>query len=120
MAAFAAVVPANEPGLSPQASLTTALTIEGLLFAGLALSFRFHASAEGGRKWWSSGKVFGWTITAAILGAAVAAGASWWAVFSPDWPCDINEILRAWPLLLGIIVPPVVAGMATIAGWKTE
>lgn len=114
--AAAAAAPADDSGLSPQATLTTGLTVEGLLFAALAISYRFHLPTESGRAKWMTGGPIGGTITFAIACAAVAAGAGWWATFSPDWPDGINEWMRAAPLTMGIIIPPVIALVVTIAG----
>jgi len=110
-------LPSSPPGLSPSASLTTALTVEGLLFAAFSVSYQLAKPKQGGRNRFFTGAWFGWLIVAALTCVAVSAAASWWATFQPDWPDTTNEMLRAGGLAVGIVAQPI---FAAIINWQAR
>lgn len=107
----------DDVGLPPRASLTVALTVEGLLFAAFAVSYSLAHPTEGGRHPFFAQAWFGWCIVITISAVAVSAGAAWWATFEADWPTETNEVLRAGGLALGIVAQPI---FAAVINWQAR
>lgn len=107
----------DDVGLPPRAALTTALTVEGLLFAAFAVSYNLAQPKDGGRHPFFAQAGFGWLIVAVIAVVAASAGTAWWATFEPDWPKGGNEIVRAGGLALGIVMQPI---FAAIINWQAR
>jgi hypothetical protein len=115
-AAFVTAAQATDDvGLPPRAALTTALTVEGLLFAALSVSYTLAQPVRGGRNRFFAQGWFGWLIVVSFGCVAASALAAWWATFRPEWPDSINEYIRAIGLLVGIVVQPIVA---VVINWQ--
>jgi hypothetical protein len=97
--------------------LTTALTVEGLLFAAFSVSYALAQASDRGRHPFFAQGGFSFWIAATIAVVAVSAGAAWWATFEPDWPDGCNEKLRAGGLAIGIVSQPV---FAAIIAWQAR
>jgi len=115
LAFLVSIVDAQTP--SPQESLSSALTIEGLLFAAFAFAVRFSEPSPKGRSAFFAQGWFGWLFVLAITATAVSAGASWWAAYEPTSLTGVNLWLRAGGLVLGIVGPPV---FAAIINWQAK
>lgn len=109
---------ANDVGLPPRQALTTSLTVEGLLFAAFGVSYNIATTAKAGGRHPFFGKAwFGWLIVLVILAVAASAGAAWYASFEPDWPNTLNEKVRAYGLLAGIVTQPF---FAAVINWQAR
>lgn len=97
---------ASQAGLQPQQSLTLALTAESLMFAAFSVSYNLAQPTDEGRHPFYAQGIFSYVIVFAIAAAAVSAGASWYAVFEPDWPSGFNEWTRALGVAIAIVLQP--------------
>ena len=102
--------PESTPGFSEANVLSTYVTMESLLFAGLSAAIALSAVGALARKT----PVKPWLVarvTAVIL-AVVATGAAlaWWDLFGgADWPRGVNRKVEAVGILLGILAQPSIA-----------
>ena len=99
----------DQTGLRPQDSLTMALTAESLMFAAFAVAYNLAQPTDEGRHPFFAQGIFGFAITFAIAAAAVSAGASWYAIFEPDWPSGVNEWMRSVGVAIAIVLQPFFA-----------
>lgn len=113
--AKAAAGATDSAGLDPQQSLTLALTAESLMFAAFSVSYNLAQPTDEGRHPFFAQGIFSFVIAGAITAAAISAGASWYAVFEPDWPSGINEWLRAGGVGIAIVLQPVFAFVIAVA-----
>jgi hypothetical protein len=98
-------------------SLTTALTIEGLIFAAFAFAVRLAEPSEQGRNPFFTEAWFGLLVVLVIAAAAVSAGAAWWATYEPLHLSGVNVWLRAGGLVPGIVAPPF---FAAAINWQSR
>jgi len=101
-------------GLSPAESLTTAITMEGLLFAAFAVGTKLTEVTEEGRSPFFSQAWFGWCIVGVISIVAIAAFASWWEVFGTECVKSFGHLILGAGLALGIIAQPIFAAVINV------
>lgn len=95
--------------LSASDALILLVTVETLLFAGLAVGVALAAPSEHGGPPIVRGSRLAWSITAAITLASIGAAMAWLDIFSGvgQWP----DGFRAWAIAVavgvGIGVPPL-------------
>lgn len=110
LAAASAASTTADPGFTKANVLTTYVTMESLLFAGLSAAIALSATGTLGRRT----PIPPWivaTITSVLL-AVIASGAvlAWWDLFAgKNWPSGCNRRLEAIGILLGIVAQPLVA-----------
>lgn len=97
---------APQAGLQPAQSLTLALTAESLMFAAFSVSYNLAQPTDEGRHPFYAQGIFSYVIVFAIFAAAVSAGASWYAVYEPDWPSGYIEWMRAVGVAIAIALQP--------------
>lgn len=110
LAAANAASTTADPGFTKANVLTTYVTMESLLFAGLSAAIALSATGTLGRKT----PIEPWivaTITAVLL-MMIAAGAvlAWSDLFGgKNWPASCNRRFEAIGILLGIVAQPLIA-----------
>ena len=110
LAAAHAASTAVDPGFTKANVLTTYVTMESLLFAGLSAAIALSATGTLGRKT----PIEPWIVAtiATVLLLVIAAGAvlAWWDLFGGrSWPASCNRRFEAIGLLLGIVAMPLIA-----------
>jgi hypothetical protein len=100
---------ATSAGLTPEQTLTAALTVGGLILVAFSMAFNLAAPAEGGRHPFFANGWFGWAVAIAITCAAASAGAAWWDLYHSPWPHGLNAWVKAGGIAVGIAVQPIFA-----------
>jgi hypothetical protein len=100
---------------TPAQLLTTLLTTESLLFAGLSATVALATPTDRGRALPTGGFPFGLFITAVITLASTGAGSVWWHLFSGGFPGNLSTALATSALATVIIAEPICALWAAFA-----
>jgi len=109
---------ASEVGLQPDQALTTALTVEGLLFAAFSVSYNLATTRkDGGRSIFVTKAWFGWLIVIVLVAVAASAWSAWCATFPPEARDTDGEKIRAYGLFVGIVAQPI---FAAIINWQAK
>jgi hypothetical protein len=93
-------------------ALTTLLTVESLLFAGLAAATSLSSSSGLAVSPQSAARVLALGVALVLTAVAVGAGCAWARLFAHAWPSRLDEQIPLVCLLLGITAQPVVAWTA--------
>jgi hypothetical protein len=94
--------------LSASDALILLMTVETLLFAGLAVSVALAAPSEHGGPPIVRGPRLAWSITVAIALVSFGAAMAWLDLFSGsgNWPVGFRAWAIAVALASGILMPP--------------
>jgi hypothetical protein len=103
---------AEQPLLSASEALILLMTVETLLFAGLAVSLALAAPSEHGGNPIVRGPKLAWSISGAILIVSIGAAMAWLDIFTgkQHWPVGFRAWAIAIAVAAGIIVPSVLSG----------
>lgn len=101
--------------LSPSDALTLLLTVEGLLFATLAVVAGLAAIRTQKRTGLLAPRVLGGLVTAVIALLALAAVIAWGQIYLNNFPSDFLSRTIAVILLVAIVVQPFLAILLTIS-----
>lgn len=96
--------------LSNADALVALITVEGLLFAALAVSVTLAGETKTGRPKIVRGSKLAWGITGAILIVSFGAMMAWLEVFTAQCPSGFRGHAIAAAIAIGIVVQPVLAG----------
>jgi hypothetical protein len=102
-------IPPSAPMFTPSAALTTLLTVESLLFAGIAASASLNSSTALAVSPHSASRRLALATTLILTAVAVGAGFAWWRLFGHAWPSRMDEQLPVACLAIGIVAQPIVS-----------
>lgn len=106
---FLSASPAPAPLFTASNALTTLLTVESLLFAGVAAAASLSSSTTLPVSPHAAARVLALSVAAVLTAVAVGAGFAWSRLYLHDWPTRPDEVVPALSLALGIAFQPVVA-----------
>jgi hypothetical protein len=95
--------------LAPANALSTLLTVESLLFAGMAASASLGATASYAVSPRAAAAKLALAVTCVLTTIAIGACFAWARVFLVAWPSRIDEQVPAICLRIGIVAQPFVA-----------
>jgi len=95
--------------LAPANALSTLLTVESLLFAGMAAAASLGATGSYAVSPRAAAAKLALAVTCVLTTIAIGACFAWARVFLVAWPSRIDEQVPAICLLIGIAAQPLVA-----------
>jgi hypothetical protein len=98
--------------------LSSLLTLEGLLFAGLAAAGALASSRQGLKSTFPAAAWLARAAAASISLVAVGAEAGWVAVFAYHWPHGVARTVAVVCLAVGIALPPAAAWALAVLGFR--
>lgn len=96
--------------LSNSDALIALITVEGLLFAALAVSVTLAGETKTGRPKIVRGSKLAWGIAGTIFVVSFGAMMAWLEVFAGHCPSGFRGNVIATAIAVGIVVQPVLAG----------
>lgn len=106
---LSAATPSPVPLFTPSAALTTLLTVESLLFAGVAGAVAVSSTPGLAVSPRAAGQRLALGAAAVLTAVAVGASFAWARIFVVDWPSRLDEQIPAACLAVGVAAQPVVA-----------
>lgn len=97
------------PAIAPGAALGTLLTVESLLFAGVAAATSLSSGTALAVSPQSAARRLALSVTVVLTTVAVGAGFAWSRLFVGAWPSRLDEQIPAICLAVGIAAQPVIA-----------
>lgn len=101
--------PPLAPLFTPSNALTTLLTVESLLFAGIASATALSSTTTLPISPHAAARALVLGLSAVLTCVAVGAAFAWSRLFLDDWPQRIDDQVPALCLAVGIIAQPIVA-----------